>query len=158
MQAAQSTNAWIITSGCNMGVMKAVGEAVAVGQTYTWDKTGMTPTLRCIGIAPWGYVENRTSLESVSEFGLIWSIAPWGYVENRTSLESVSEFGLIWSITPMISSSITQTFNLLFLTSRTVLALSIAMAASITNTIFCSTIDPQHYSLALLVRLIRPVI
>ena len=37
--------------------MKAVGEAVAEGQTFTWDRFGMTHTLRCIGIAPWGYVE-----------------------------------------------------------------------------------------------------
>ena len=64
MQAAQTTHAWIITSGCNMGVMKAVGEAVAEGQTYNWDKHGMTHSLRCIGIAPWGYVERKEALVS----------------------------------------------------------------------------------------------
>lgn len=64
INAAQSTNAWIITSGCNMGVMKAVGEAVAEGQTFHWDKSGVKQTLKCIGIAPWGYVENRQKLES----------------------------------------------------------------------------------------------
>ena len=63
-QAARTTHAWIITSGCNMGVMKAVGEAVAEGQTYHWDEHGMTHTLRCIGIAPWGYVEGRDQLVS----------------------------------------------------------------------------------------------
>jgi len=62
-QAAQSTNAWIITSGFNMGVMKAVGDAVAVGQTYNWENMNMTHTLRCIGIAPWGYVERRSFFE-----------------------------------------------------------------------------------------------
>ena len=47
-----------------MGVMKAVGEAVREGQTYVWDETSnsMTHSIRCIGIAPWGYVENRTHL------------------------------------------------------------------------------------------------
>ena len=63
-QAAQSTHAWIITSGCNMGAMKAVGEAVAEGQTYQWDRYGMTHTLRCIGVAPWGYVEKNACLVS----------------------------------------------------------------------------------------------
>ena len=47
-----------------MGVMKAVGEAVAEGQSYYWDKTGLTHTLRCIGIAPWGYVERHENLIS----------------------------------------------------------------------------------------------
>ncbi len=66
LQAAQTTNAWIITSGCNMGVMRAVGEAVAEGQSYNWDQTGlgMTHTLRCIGIAPWGYVMRKEALMS----------------------------------------------------------------------------------------------
>jgi len=46
-----------------MGVMKAVGDAVAVGQTYNWENMNMTHTLRCIGIAPWGYVERRGLFE-----------------------------------------------------------------------------------------------
>ena len=45
-----------------MGVMKAVGEAVEEGQTYEWDATGYTHTLRCIGIAPWGYIERNQRL------------------------------------------------------------------------------------------------
>ena len=61
-QAAHTTHAWLITSGFNMGVMKAVGEAVQEGQSYNWDNFGMTHSLRCIGIAPWGYVENRNCL------------------------------------------------------------------------------------------------
>lgn len=63
LQAAQSTNAWIITSGFNMGVMRAVGEAVSRGQTYSWDNMELNHTLRCIGIGPWGYVERRSTLE-----------------------------------------------------------------------------------------------
>ena len=64
-QAARTTKAWIITSGCNMGVMKAVGDAVQEGQSYSWDKEGMRHTLRCIGIAPWGYIERRQALVSM---------------------------------------------------------------------------------------------
>ena len=67
LQAAQTTNAWIITSGFNMGVMRAVGEAVAEAQSYTYDKNGMTHTLRCIGIAPWGYVLDNKSLINKNE-------------------------------------------------------------------------------------------
>ena len=55
-----------------MGVMKAVGEAVQEGQSYNWDKEGMTHSLRCVGIAPWGYIERREDLtrsdQQVSSF------------------------------------------------------------------------------------------
>ncbi|KAK2176832.1 hypothetical protein NP493_636g01012 [Ridgeia piscesae] len=67
--AARTTKAWIITSGCNMGVMKAVGDAVQEGQSYSWDKEGMRHTLRCIGIAPWGYIERRQALVSMDGHG-----------------------------------------------------------------------------------------
>ena len=50
-----------------MGVMKAVGEAVAEGQSYDWNNLGMTHTLRCIGIAPWGYIESRDRLVSKND-------------------------------------------------------------------------------------------
>ena len=56
-----------------MGVMKAVGEAVKEGQSFNWDNLGMTHSLRCIGVAPWGYVKNNQCLLSkspgVSEIG-----------------------------------------------------------------------------------------
>lgn len=64
LQAAKTTSAWLITSGFNMGVMKAVGMAVNEGQTFQYDKDRMTHVLRCIGIAPWGYVKGRNYLES----------------------------------------------------------------------------------------------
>ena len=66
-QAAQTTHAWLITSGFDMGVMKAVGEAVKEGQSFNWDKMGMTHSLRCIGIAPWGYVKDNICLVSKSK-------------------------------------------------------------------------------------------
>lgn len=31
-QAAKSTNAWLITGGCNIGYMRAVGDAINQGQ------------------------------------------------------------------------------------------------------------------------------
>ncbi|XP_005094347.1 transient receptor potential cation channel subfamily M member 3 [Aplysia californica] len=64
IKAAKTTNAWLITSGFNMGVMKAVGQAVHEGQTFQWDNDRMAHVLRCIGIAPWGYVRGRQFLES----------------------------------------------------------------------------------------------
>lgn len=50
-----------------MGVMKAVGQAVRQGQSFAWDNDRMAHVLRCIGIAPWGYVKNRRHLESQDE-------------------------------------------------------------------------------------------
>jgi hypothetical protein len=64
LQAAKTTSAWLISSGFNMGVMKAVGQAVRQGQSFCWDNDRMVHVLRCIGIAPWGYVKNRHVLES----------------------------------------------------------------------------------------------
>ncbi|XP_052073400.1 transient receptor potential cation channel subfamily M member-like 2 isoform X4 [Mytilus californianus] len=59
IKASQTTNAWLITSGFNMGVMKEVGLAVREGQSFEWYKDRFAHGLRCIGIAPWGYVKNR---------------------------------------------------------------------------------------------------
>ncbi|ESO90835.1 hypothetical protein LOTGIDRAFT_163721 [Lottia gigantea] len=64
IKAAKTTSAWLITSGFNMGVMKAVGQAVHEGQTFLWDDDRMTHLIRCIGIAPWGYIRGRHVLES----------------------------------------------------------------------------------------------
>ncbi|CAH1785123.1 unnamed protein product [Owenia fusiformis] len=63
VKAVQSTHGWVITSGCNMGIMKAVGTAIQEGQSFTWGKK-MTRVLRCIGIAPWGYIERKEKLIS----------------------------------------------------------------------------------------------
>ncbi|KAK3094835.1 hypothetical protein FSP39_006870 [Pinctada imbricata] len=64
IRAAKTTNAWLITSGFNVGVMKAVGQAVSEGQSFVWQENRITHMLRCIGIGPWGYVKNRKYLES----------------------------------------------------------------------------------------------
>eukprot|EP00105_Crassostrea_gigas_P046633 XP_019930781.1 PREDICTED: transient receptor potential cation channel subfamily M member 3-like isoform X1 [Crassostrea gigas] len=64
IKAAKTTNAWLITTGSNVGVMKAVGNAVSEGQSFLWDDDRITHTLRLIGIGPWGYVKDRKYLES----------------------------------------------------------------------------------------------
>uniref|UniRef100_A0A2C9KDE9 TRPM SLOG domain-containing protein n=1 Tax=Biomphalaria glabrata TaxID=6526 RepID=A0A2C9KDE9_BIOGL len=69
IKAAKTTNAWMITSGFNMGVMKAVGQAVHEGQSFRWDNDTMSHVLRCIGIAPWGYIKGRKFLESSTGMG-----------------------------------------------------------------------------------------
>lgn len=77
LQAAKTTNAWLITTGSNVGVMKAVGNAVSEGQSFLWDDDRITHTLRLIGIGPWGYVKDRKYLESdgdVSAFNILWFI------------------------------------------------------------------------------------
>ncbi|XP_069140029.1 transient receptor potential cation channel subfamily M member 8-like isoform X2 [Argopecten irradians] len=70
IKAAKTTDAWLITSGFNMGVMKYVGMAVKDGQSFTWNNDRMAHVLRCIGIAPWGYVNHRQVLESPDSQGL----------------------------------------------------------------------------------------
>ncbi|KAJ8317399.1 hypothetical protein KUTeg_005303 [Tegillarca granosa] len=69
IKAAKTTDAWLISSGFNMGVMKAVGQAVSEGQSFTWDDDRMAHVLRCIAIAPWGYVRGRRFLESYNDRG-----------------------------------------------------------------------------------------
>ena len=48
VKAAQSTNAWIITGGFNLGVMKYVGDAM-------WENSSLFQTKRIVvlGIATW---------------------------------------------------------------------------------------------------------
>ncbi|XP_069764715.1 transient receptor potential cation channel subfamily M member 4-like isoform X2 [Narcine bancroftii] len=59
VKAAQSTGAWIMTSGLQMGIGKYVGEAVrdhATASTHTASK------VVAMGIAPWGIVSNKERL------------------------------------------------------------------------------------------------
>lgn len=64
IKAAKTTNsgAWIITGGVNLGVMKAVGQAVQEGQSMQWGGLSSHRRIRCIGIATWGYVERNELL------------------------------------------------------------------------------------------------
>ncbi|KAK4471947.1 hypothetical protein MN116_005327 [Schistosoma mekongi] len=61
VQAAQTTKAWIVTSGLNLGIIRVVGDALQE-QAFCTDKRMLSQQLRCIGIAPWGYVLNRNTL------------------------------------------------------------------------------------------------
>ncbi|XP_051898955.1 transient receptor potential cation channel subfamily M member 4-like isoform X2 [Pristis pectinata] len=59
VKAAQSTGAWIMTSGLQVGIGKYVGEAVrdhATASTHTATK------VVAMGIAPWGIVYNKNRL------------------------------------------------------------------------------------------------
>lgn len=71
IQASKTTNAWLITSGFNMGCMKEVGLAVREGQSFEWYKDRFAHVLRCIGIAPWGYVKNRHVLTDNSRQAMV---------------------------------------------------------------------------------------
>ena len=48
--------------GVNLGVMKAVGQAVQEGQSMQWGGLSSHRRIRCIGIATWGYVERNELL------------------------------------------------------------------------------------------------
>lgn len=53
--------------GVNLGVMKAVGQAVLEGQSMQWGGLSSHHRIRCIGIATWGYVERNEHLICPSE-------------------------------------------------------------------------------------------
>ena len=58
--------AWIVTGGTNAGVMKHVGEAV---RDYGLTADGR---VTCIGIAPWGCVQNREELTCEGTMVGVW--------------------------------------------------------------------------------------
>ncbi|XP_022096579.1 transient receptor potential cation channel trpm-like isoform X2 [Acanthaster planci] len=66
IKAAWTTDAWIITSGFNAGVPKIVGQAVQASHTWDWIKANKrsfgSSKLKCIGLAPWGYVDGSQQL------------------------------------------------------------------------------------------------
>ena len=65
-QASQATGAWLLTGGTNIGVTKCVGMAVSEGQSMKWVQRKAINAVNCIGIAPWGYIENTDKLTSKS--------------------------------------------------------------------------------------------
>ncbi|KAF8569225.1 hypothetical protein P879_02586 [Paragonimus westermani] len=64
IQAAITTEALIVTSGLNIGIVRMVGDALQEGQSMHFDRRRLSNQLRCLGIAPWGYVLNREELIS----------------------------------------------------------------------------------------------
>ncbi|XP_029441990.1 LOW QUALITY PROTEIN: transient receptor potential cation channel subfamily M member 4-like, partial [Rhinatrema bivittatum] len=59
VKAAQSTGAWIMTGGLQVGIGKYVGEAV---RDHATASTNNKTKVVAMGIAPWGVVSNRDSL------------------------------------------------------------------------------------------------
>uniref|UniRef100_A0A1I8F1N6 LSDAT_euk domain-containing protein n=1 Tax=Macrostomum lignano TaxID=282301 RepID=A0A1I8F1N6_9PLAT len=47
IRAAQTTNAWIITSGLNLGITRVVGNALEEGRASHWEKSSRSSKLRC---------------------------------------------------------------------------------------------------------------
>ncbi|XP_071947504.1 transient receptor potential cation channel subfamily M member 3-like [Antedon mediterranea] len=72
VKAAQTVGAWIISTGVNCGVHKAVGEAVKEGQAMRWisNRGQSRAPILCLGVAPWSYVENWQSLVGKQGEGL----------------------------------------------------------------------------------------
>ncbi|KAM8927781.1 transient receptor potential cation channel subfamily M member 4 [Pelodytes ibericus] len=59
VKAAQSTGAWIMTGGMQVGIGKYVGEAV---RDHATASSNSRTKVVAMGIAPWGIVNNRQSL------------------------------------------------------------------------------------------------
>ncbi|XP_053308236.1 transient receptor potential cation channel subfamily M member 4-like [Spea bombifrons] len=59
VKAAQSTGAWIMTGGMQVGIGKYVGEAV---RDHATANSNSRTKVVAMGIAPWGIVHNRQSL------------------------------------------------------------------------------------------------
>ncbi|XP_072048884.1 transient receptor potential cation channel trpm-like [Amphiura filiformis] len=61
-KAFKATSTWILSNGSNCGATKCVGDIVREGQVLRWDGVKPVDTVKCIGIAPWGYVEQSDNL------------------------------------------------------------------------------------------------
>nr|XP_045593116.1 transient receptor potential cation channel subfamily M member-like 2 [Procambarus clarkii] len=76
IKAVKSTNAWIMTGGMHVGIMRSVGEAVNQGQFmvkikrktfFAEEREQMIRGIRCLGVAPWGYIDGRESFVNSNE-------------------------------------------------------------------------------------------
>ncbi|XP_064616480.1 transient receptor potential cation channel subfamily M member 6-like isoform X2 [Liolophura sinensis] len=63
LKIAETTQPMFITSGFNVGVMKAIGQIIKQGQSYSIKDNKAVHNIRCLAIAPWGFVKNRRCLE-----------------------------------------------------------------------------------------------
>ncbi|XP_042233689.1 transient receptor potential cation channel subfamily M member-like 2 isoform X2 [Homarus americanus] len=97
IKAVKSTNAWLLTGGMHVGIMKSVGEAVNRGQFivkikrknfFSEERVHMIRGIRCLGVLPWGYIKNRESLmnSDVNQFTSV----KYKVEENAAPLEPVS--------------------------------------------------------------------
>ncbi|CAL8076443.1 unnamed protein product [Calicophoron daubneyi] len=62
IQALNTTDAWIVTSGLNLGITRLVGDALQEGQASNVSSDRPANHFRCLGISPWGYVLDREKL------------------------------------------------------------------------------------------------
>ena len=62
LQVARTSKAWIITTGYDKGMAKAVGDAIEEGQSYSWGDKNLKHNIHCIGISHWGRIERRENL------------------------------------------------------------------------------------------------
>ncbi|CAF4628555.1 unnamed protein product [Rotaria socialis] len=60
-RAAKTTGAWIITNGCQQGVVKHVGDALFARSPKA------KSDIVCIGFSPWGVVEGRENLIGINK-------------------------------------------------------------------------------------------
>ena len=71
----QNESTWILTCGTNCGVDKLVGDAVHKNsQAVKMDGSSVMPTVNCIGIAPWGYVEHKEDLVNEKDMSVYEAI------------------------------------------------------------------------------------
>nr|VZH94548.1 unnamed protein product [Spirometra erinaceieuropaei] len=98
--AAQITNAWILTSGLNLGIVSVVGDAVQEAHSHHFEKKTAASHLNCIGISPWGYTLNRHQLingdtrNEVKEYPIVDELKsgqPVSLNENHTHYLFVDE-------------------------------------------------------------------
>uniref|UniRef100_UPI00398ECA5E transient receptor potential cation channel subfamily M member 5 n=1 Tax=Pristiophorus japonicus TaxID=55135 RepID=UPI00398ECA5E len=64
VKAAQSTGAWIITSGLRAGITKLIGEAV---RDHALASTSSKIKVFAMGISPWGIISDREALANVQK-------------------------------------------------------------------------------------------
>ncbi|XP_066271870.1 transient receptor potential cation channel subfamily M member-like 2 [Branchiostoma lanceolatum] len=84
MKASQSTDAWLLTGGMDSGIMKCVGEAVR-DQVSNFATSPVA-----IGIATWGSVDNRQSLQQADGkdvFPAIYSCEDLKFRKNTAPLD-----------------------------------------------------------------------
>ncbi|XP_035660504.1 transient receptor potential cation channel subfamily M member-like 2 isoform X2 [Branchiostoma floridae] len=84
MKASQSTDAWLLTGGMDSGIMKCVGEAVR-DQVSNFATSPVA-----IGIATWGSVDNRPSLQRTDRkdvFPAIYSCQKLEFKKNTAPLD-----------------------------------------------------------------------
>uniref|UniRef100_A0A914VQG5 TRPM SLOG domain-containing protein n=1 Tax=Plectus sambesii TaxID=2011161 RepID=A0A914VQG5_9BILA len=62
IKALSVTNGWLLTTGSDTGISKAVGDAVREGQSLRMHSGHMTKQIACIGIAAWGNVRHRETI------------------------------------------------------------------------------------------------